>query len=357
MICFFLIVLAVALFNAELVPAGELNSDYISREHTRHINGLFTALIVLSHFVGYIDTSGTYDLPYIAVRQHLNQSVVCTFLFYSGYGIMESVNAKGKHYLRAVPVRRVLPILLRLIVSVLLFVLVQAFYKTYFDLTHILLCFIGWESVGNSNWYIHGILVLYLATWVSGLSLPEGRPWRYLHAALVTVLTACYALFLREAGKEAWWYNTLLLYPAGMWYSLLRERVEKLLQREGIWYLAMLSVLLLYAVSLDRRNQSLKYFTVWVLCFMAVVVLLSMKLKLRSPFLNFMGQHIFSIYILQRIPMLILSRCGFLAAHKYIGLSSVFAGTCFMSIVFDKYMDRLVDVIFHPRGAGGTGRI
>ncbi|MBO5570670.1 MAG: hypothetical protein J6A79_17310 [Clostridia bacterium] len=349
MIWFFLIILALAAYRMEFAPVGHLHGDYVGRESTRRINGLFTALIVMSHFVGYINMSGPYDIPYAAVRSHLNQAVVCTFLFYSGFGVMESITAKGTRYIRSIPQKRLLPVLLRLIAAILLFILVQAFYKKWYGIERILLSFIGWDSVGNSNWYIHGILVLYLVTFLAGMPLPSGKASRYVHAALVSAGTVCYVIFLRKAGKEEWWYNTLAMYSAGMWYSLLREKIEKILCTDCIWYLALSLDLLLYAASFDRRNESLRFFTIWVLCFMAVVLLLSMKVKLNSPFLDFMGTHIFSIYILQRIPMLILSRAGFLSSHKYIGLIVVYATTCSMAIVFDKYTKKVFDALFRAR--------
>ncbi|MBQ9691045.1 MAG: hypothetical protein IJV62_02935 [Eggerthellaceae bacterium] len=65
--------------------------DYISRESTAAINGIFILLIFFTHASGYMNMS--YDgMPILYTFRNLcRQLVVTTFLFYSGYGILESI--------------------------------------------------------------------------------------------------------------------------------------------------------------------------------------------------------------------------------------------------------------------------
>lgn len=72
------------------------NEDYMSREQTQRINAVFVFLILMSHFVTYVDLDHTYSEFYLYVRNFLKQLVVVTFLFFSGYGMFESFKKKGR---------------------------------------------------------------------------------------------------------------------------------------------------------------------------------------------------------------------------------------------------------------------
>ena len=82
---------------------GELHSTYISRNQSTAINGLFTILVFWSHVSTYIKLDSAYDKPYSSFKSFMLQMVVVPFLFYSGYGIMESIKKKGMSYVRQVP--------------------------------------------------------------------------------------------------------------------------------------------------------------------------------------------------------------------------------------------------------------
>ena len=74
------------------------NDDYLDKESTNNIKGIFAIMILLSHFRGYvnIDPTSLYD-RFISL---IGQLMVAMFLFYSGYGIMESIKNK-KDYMKS----------------------------------------------------------------------------------------------------------------------------------------------------------------------------------------------------------------------------------------------------------------
>lgn len=84
----------------------------------------------------------------------------------------------------------------------------------------VLLAFTTWESIGNSNWYITAVLCLYLILIVSFLIF---RKHRLPGLITMTVLTVGLAFLLIKVGKPAWYYNTLILFPLGMWYAYLKS--------------------------------------------------------------------------------------------------------------------------------------
>lgn len=99
MIFFVAVLFLLIISGAEFSKPNEFNKDYISRAGTTAIKGIFVILIMFSHGKGYIDVGGKFDVPYLKMQDHLNQMIVAMFMFYSGYGIMESIKKKARHIL------------------------------------------------------------------------------------------------------------------------------------------------------------------------------------------------------------------------------------------------------------------
>ncbi len=85
-------VLALCLFLiGTVIHISNFNEEYISSKQTKIINGLFVFTIFISHFKGYIDTSNFLDNALVKLTWNIDQLMVTTFFFYSGYGILESI--------------------------------------------------------------------------------------------------------------------------------------------------------------------------------------------------------------------------------------------------------------------------
>lgn len=96
-----LILLAFMIFSSlEVAPSGSFQKDYMEKSVTKNIKGIFVLLILFSHYTQYVTLRGAYDDAYLVLREHLNQMVVVMFLFYSGFGIMRSIQSKGINYIR-----------------------------------------------------------------------------------------------------------------------------------------------------------------------------------------------------------------------------------------------------------------
>ena len=142
-------------------------NEYIDKSTTNAVNGIFVILIVFSHYVQYANFHGIFDEPYLVLREHLNQMVVASFLFYSGYGMMESFRKNGKWYLKKIP-SKFITLLLRFDIAVCLFGILGKVLDLGIDynLKLIFLSLIGWKNLGNSSWYIFAILVMYIYIYI-----------------------------------------------------------------------------------------------------------------------------------------------------------------------------------------------
>ena len=70
-----------------------------------------------------------------------------------------------------------------------------------------------------------------------------------------------------------------------------------------------------------------------------------MKICFCNNVLIWFGNHVFSVYILQRIPMIFLSKVGIAEKDKYFFLILVFLCTILGAIVFDYITPKMWDKV------------
>ena len=150
---------------------------------------------------------------------------------------------------------------------------------------------------------------------------------------------------MMKTDKETRWYNTVILLPVGCLYSEFRGEIERLVLKNDVtYYLTLLIVFVSYLVSYKYRNSfGIEGYTVWAVCFISLVILATMKVRIYNRILEWFGMHVFSIYILQRLPMILLDRMGLIDSHKYLCLIAVFALTIPLAIAFEKATDAVIN--------------
>ena len=171
-------------------------------------------------------------------------------------------------------------------------------------------------------------------------------------AIALTILTAILAFLLFKAGKDSYYYNTMFIYPLGVWYSILKPYIDKIAMKNAIIYFAILIVGLLAVIFTHAHMGDYPYlkngdsllgipYTIWSLVFTLFVILVFMKIKLKSFTYSWLGAHIFSVYMLQRIPMMIMDQLGFCQNHKYWFIVISFAVTILLAIGFDYLIKKI----------------
>ena len=346
MLVYLIILLLLVVSGMQVAKKDQFFAGYLSKEQTTAINGVFVLIVFLSHASTYVELSGPLDDAYLTLKGYLRQLIVASFLFYSGYGMLESIKKKGMAYVKSIPGRRFSQVLLHMEIAVALFLLTDLAIGKHFGLKTTLLSFTFWESIGNSNWYIFAILWLYLIVFVSFLVC---RANLYVGTALTVALSLGYAFVMLRAGKDTWWYNTVVLYPLGMLWSLLKPQIEKLVMKNDIsWFLCAGVVLVPYYFCFLRRDTHLAWYYLWGALFMVLLVLLTMKVRIGNDILTWFGSHVFSIYILQRIPMMVFTKLG-MADHRYSFITLSFLATLVLAVLFDTALAKLDALIWRPR--------
>ncbi len=341
---FILIILVVLIFSkAEYAEKGGFNKEYISIGSTTAINGVFVILVFLRHFAQYFNLDAASDAAFNEVNNFLNQLIVVSFLFFSGYGTMLSIMKKGTPYVKNLFKGRFLKILFHFDICVLMFLILDIILGKEYPLKQTLLAFTTWTSIGNSNWYITAVLSFYLIAIVSFLLI---RRHHLPALMLFTALTIALVYFNIKVGRDAYFYNTMITFPLGMWFAYFKPSIDKLVMKNNISYTLCLSLVSIgFMISFVYRFTGVEAYSIWASAFAILIVLLAMKVKINNPLLTFFGEHVFSIYILQRIPMILFEHFE-VNAKPILLFIAAFAITLLMALVFDVLMKKVDFVLF-----------
>lgn len=317
---------------------------YMSVGMTNSIKGIFLCFVFFSHIYGYREFSHPIlDAPYDFFRK-TGQCIVVMFLFYSGYGVMESVKKKGQSYVNGIPIQRILKVLLQFDAAICIFWLYRTITGTYYDVKTMLLTFVGWKAIGNSNWYIFSILWLYLFTFIAFRVFKDN----YLKAVIgIILLSLLYMVILCKVGRPYYCYDTTLCYALGMLFSLYRDKIELFLnESRGSWLFFLSISVVGYLSTYFYRSSSHIIYQIWVFCFAASILIFTMRYVVDSKPLQWLGKNLFPLYILQRLPMLMLENinCGAVNAHfdNWLYVAACFAIMLAIAVIFQKTIARLI---------------
>ena len=316
-----------------------LHENYLSKENTDAVRGIFILLIFLSHFVQYLDPlTQPWDVPYGRLRAALGQAVVTLFFYYSGYGVALSADKKGENYVRHMPTRRILPTLLTYDCSALLYLILQMCRGINITFGQFVQTMLAWKGVGNSTWYIFVILALYTITWLVLCKRPMSK------SAAMAITTCCVTLVLAfmSMGMGQLFYDTLLCYPLGVWHYVYKEKIDTFLSKRGINYIAVAGcAAVLFAVFHKVWKVNILCYMMTMLLFAICVVLFTMKFEIKNPILIYCGKHLAGLYLLQRIPMILLQDffdTGSESPQRYLYLVLSLALTLLLDAVFTRWI-------------------
>lgn len=313
-------------------------SDYLSIDNTQAIKGIFILMVFFSHFNSYVMLSGAYDGIYRKFFFFIGQAMVALFLFYSGYGVMESIKRKGEGYIDKFSKSRILSTLFNFDCAVILYLILALILGNEITIKQVLLSLIGWDSLGNSNWYIFVILLLYLLTYII---FKIFRKKSHHLSVLILGIIACIIIYLTYCFKikDSYWYDTILCYVFGMSYSLEKERIERIINKNIVTWL--FSFAILAGGYFVFRGHSVKYDIIANLFFTAAVIVFTMHITLKNKILVWCGKNLFEIYILQRIPMIIFREIGLSECNVLMYFGVCLLVTILLSIIFNFTVNRI----------------
>lgn len=314
--------------------------NYCAPAQTNAIKGIFAIVIMLCHSIDYFPMNEN-DLWLTNFAIYMKQLIVVPILFYSGYGIMESIQRKGYDYVKSLPVKHILRTMVWADIAMILFALYYLVSGINLSVEKFLASLIFWDYIENNTWYFFVIIILYIITYVS-FSL--FRRNKYL-AVIATCIISLVPFWFLIKSRDIFWYNTFFVYHFGMWFSLLKPHLEKMMMKNNFTYL--LSLLFFGTGYAFLHTFGSFYFFIICCCFFcAFIVCITMKLSINNSFLQFAGKHVFGIYAFQRLPMRMIRNTQHQTWEKFI---ISFIATCLLCCVFDYVIMYLDKYLFNRR--------
>ena len=237
--------------------------------------------------------------------------------------------------------KRIIKVWLRFAVAVCLFLFLNLLLGKVYSTSTTLLSLMAWESVGNSNWYILAILVLYILSYIGGRITSQDSL-----ATIIFVTTGCciYVVMLILCGKGSWYYNTIFCYPLGMLFGKYEHNIRTLLEKTDTYLMIVVGCAVMFTASYlcAMRYRGV----IWLLMvelrgifFVLLVILATSRIRIGNPVLDWLGKHTFEIYILQRLPMIALRGIG---VNQYVYFLICAAVTGLAAFLYQKLIGTLL---------------
>ena len=198
-----------------------------------------------------------------------------------------------------------------------------------YSLSRIIWSFTVLSSIGNSNWYVFAILVMYIIVYIS---------FKYFKKNGITscaIMSILYIILMKAFKGQDWWYNIILCFPAGMILSKYKDKVCSIIRKPIFFVCMFILALVLYIFHLHIFAYEVIAIS---LCFLIVDICAYKEIK--NDLFQFLGQYVFEIYILQRVSMIIFKRYF----HEWIYFLICIVVTFGLAYVFKK-LETKIDML------------
>ena len=308
---FFFLFSYLSTINVAIKGSNNFFNDYMDINTTNSIKGIFVWLIIFHHKTEYINHK---KYLYLNITRNLGQKIVSMFLFYSGYGIYESLKKKGKVYIITLPIKAFI-LFVKFQIILLFFLLTNIFiFKHKISIKLYLLSVIFKSSLGNSNWFAFTIIILYIYTYISFIFI---KNIDFIGIIILNILCFFHVLIIYEYYYPSKIYavDTVFCFSTGFFYSIMKNYLDKVIQKNDIYFFLVVSANI----------------------FSLIIVLISMKIKFKNELLEFLSSHSYSIYLLQRLVMWIIFKYKIFKYSDFIQICFEFTSIFLIACLFDKY--------------------
>ncbi len=238
------------------------------------------------------------------------------FFFFLGYEAVKGLH-NDKDYLKRFPVHRIGMVLCTFYICNFAYIFVTLMRGDRYPAEVLIKAFIGIVLLNDHMWFLVELLLLYTVFYIVFRFVK--KEFIQYGCMLITIVSIIVVSFLAGhdlRGKTIsnwfegeWWYNTILLFFAGMMVARHYDKIIRFLKK---WFYPVLIVAIVgFLICFDGTDYVMLNFGYWTetvmtmgyfdkavtlavqfplnVCFTAIVFLLMMKIKVNNRVLDFMG--------------------------------------------------------------------
>ena len=341
----FLIFSFLSFINVNIKGFNTFFEDYMNLDNTNSIKGIFVWMIFFRHCTSYYKID--YRKTCFIIDRALQQNIVSLFLFYSGFGINESLKTKGIKYIKTLPIKSII-IFIKSQLILLIFLLNNKILGKTVSLKHYIYAVIFKNGIGNSYWFAFTIMTLYLYSFISFIFIREQR-FHFIGIIFITIISYYHVKLVYKYyhPREIISVDTIICFVTGFYYSFFNLYLNKIFMLNDIIYFTFISIFIYiyYIYYIHPLKKSILYISIKNMFFSLIIILLTMKIQFKNDFLKFMNSHSYSIYLLQRVVMIFVHQKGYFRDTEFIRFFFEMSVVILLACIFDKYTT-IIDILF-----------
>lgn len=331
LLCIFpAIVLIVMLIGIKFAPKGSIHEDFMSLQQGKILQGLAAIGIILHHLTQEITNYGSIWKGPITIFSSMGILFTSIFFFYSGYGLMTSLDKKPD-YLKTFMRKRMPSVLLPFMLSNAIYLVFVAMYFGYVNsVIDSLICFWGFRLVNTNTWFLVEILILYLAFYFTHRYIKDKNKALYVLTGFVGLMVLGSFLILHDESKVGgcwfmgeWWYNTTAFFLAGLYFARYADKIVSFMKKHYKWLLpvSVVGFVLLFGLE-EVVIRFFGYYQEWeghpgygaklitllaqtLVCgaWISMLLLIQMKVRIRNKVLILLSKISLELYIVHDLFM------------------------------------------------------
>lgn len=316
--------LVLTFYRTKFAEKGLLSDTFLSLDQSKNIQASVCLAIILHHLTQQITVYGMRPKGPITLLSYIGYLFTALFFFFSGYGLMTSLESKPdyldnflKHRLPAV----IIPFW---IINILGVILTSILPGPKLTLPEIASDIVGLTLINSNGWYIIEIVILYLLFYIL-FKLIKNRNLAMILLCAATLFIIIYSFFNGHDPEGAkahwfrgeWWFNSTIAFAYGIVFVKIRDKFSKFCNRHYGMMTALfvfLSVIFIWATVFAQKNLgyyhepvhhgmrdaaiTLVIQSVSCIIFTTMVLILNMKLAIGNKPLHFIRRMSLELFLI-----------------------------------------------------------
>lgn len=317
----------------------EQTKDYLSKDNSSCIKGIFAVVILIHHITQF----NPVDMPnYVHLLvQSTGYLSVSVFFFFSGYGLSLQYN-KNENYLNHFLKHRVLSLYGKYLFIMLMYLLFFLCIGRRFTAMELFHSAVLYHTFVSNGWFFFSILLLYLIFYI--VYRLAKTPRMQMTGILAGVALYCAAGIIFK--WSYWIYISVWAFPAGIFWQMEKERIDTFAKNARHWWtgFVVLGILFVgtYVPAHTFRLPEVCYMTaraVSAVFFVFVLIWLCMKIPVRCRVTVFLGKYSLYIYAMHGMILYGLTNCTDIRTPWLYCLIAV-PGTLILAVIVQKLQDK-----------------